>query len=205
MLLILRQLVIKYTISFFFRSQALNIIFLYQLCPTKRNPSNMVAAERGHQRADRLKSQSQKTSQSDHMDHSLVSISETKPCRVGPPKTDRSWWRGLTECGPLEKGIANHVSILALRTPCSDQYEKAKRTLKDELPRSVGTQYTTGDQWRNNSRKNEGMLLLSHFSRIRLCATPETAAHQAPPSLGFSREEHWSGLPFPSSMQESEK
>ena len=31
------------------------------------------------------------------------------------------------------------------------------RTLKDELPRSVGAQYTTGDQWRNNSRKNEGM------------------------------------------------
>ena len=39
-------------------------------------------------------------------------------------------------------------------------------------------------------------LLLSHFSRVRLCATPETAAHQAPPSLGFSRQEHWSGLPF---------
>ena len=31
------------------------------------------------------------------------------------------------------------------------------RTLKDELPRSVGDQYATGDQWRNNSRKNEGM------------------------------------------------
>ena len=31
------------------------------------------------------------------------------------------------------------------------------RTLKDELPRSVGTQYAIGDQWRNNSRKNEGM------------------------------------------------
>ena len=30
-------------------------------------------------------------------------------------------------------------------------------TLKDELPRSVGAQYATGDQWRNNSRKNEGM------------------------------------------------
>ena len=38
--------------------------------------------------------------------------------------------------------------------------------------------------------------LLSHFSRVRLCATTETAAHQAPPSLGFSRQEHWSGLPF---------
>ena len=49
------------------------------------------------------------------------------------------------------------------------------------------------------------LLLLSHFSRVRLCATPETAAHQAPPSLGFCRQEHWSGLPFPSPMHESEK
>ena len=39
------------------------------------------------------------------------------------------------------------------------------------------------------------LLLLSRFSRVRLCATPQTAAHQAPPSLGFSRQEHWSGLP----------
>ena len=40
------------------------------------------------------------------------------------------------------------------------RYEKAKkRTLKDELPRSVGAQYATGDHWRNNSRKNEGMEL----------------------------------------------
>ena len=49
------------------------------------------------------------------------------------------------------------------------------------------------------------LLLLSCFSRVRLCVTPEMAAHQAPPSLGFSRQEHWSGLPFPSPMQESEK
>ena len=48
------------------------------------------------------------------------------------------------------------------------------------------------------------LLLLSRFSHVRLCATPETAAHQAPPSLGFSRQEHWSGLPFPSPMHESE-
>ena len=48
------------------------------------------------------------------------------------------------------------------------------------------------------------LLLLSHFSRVRLCVTPQTAAHQAPPSLGFSRQEHWSGLPFPSPMRESE-
>ena len=49
------------------------------------------------------------------------------------------------------------------------------------------------------------LLLLSRFSRVQLCATPETAAYQAPPSLGFSRQEHWSGLPFPSPMHESEK
>ena len=46
------------------------------------------------------------------------------------------------------------------------------------------------------------LLLLSCFSRVQLCATPETAANQAPPSLGFSRQEHWSGLPFPSPMME---
>ena len=40
------------------------------------------------------------------------------------------------------------------------------------------------------------LLLLSHFSRVRICATP---------SLGFSRQEHWSGLPFPSPMHKSEK
>ena len=42
------------------------------------------------------------------------------------------------------------------------------------------------------------LLLLSRFSRVRLCVTPLTAAHQAPPPLGFSRQEYWSGLPFPS-------
>ena len=49
------------------------------------------------------------------------------------------------------------------------------------------------------------LLLLSRFSRVWLCATPQTVAHQAPPSLGSSRQEHWSGLPFPSPMHESEK
>ena len=40
------------------------------------------------------------------------------------------------------------------------------------------------------------LLLLWRFSRIQLCVTPQTAAHQAPPSLGFSRQECWSGLPL---------
>ena len=49
------------------------------------------------------------------------------------------------------------------------------------------------------------LLLLCHFSRVRLCATPYTAAHQAPLSMGFSRQEYWSGLPFPSPKHESEQ
>ena len=48
------------------------------------------------------------------------------------------------------------------------------------------------------------LLLLRRFSHVRLYATPEMAARQAPPSLGLSRQEHWSGLPFPSPMHESE-
>ena len=40
---------------------------------------------------------------------------------------------------------------------------------------------------------------MKSFSRVRLFATPWTVAYQAPPSMGFSRQEYWSGLPFPSS------
>ena len=49
------------------------------------------------------------------------------------------------------------------------------------------------------------LLLLSRFSRVRLCVTPETAAHQVPTSLAIFRQEHWSGSPFPSPMHESKK
>ena len=55
---------------------------------------------------------------------------------------------------------------------------------------------TKEEKKQQRERKEERWL--SRFSRVRLCVTPQTAAHQAPPSLGFSRQEHWSGLPFPS-------
>ena len=44
---------------------------------------------------------------------------------LGPPKMNRSWWRVLTICGPVEKGMANHFSIFTLRTPWT--VWKAKR------------------------------------------------------------------------------
>jgi len=59
--------------------------------------------------------------------------------------------------------------------------------------------------WRNWNLHSFLLLLLSCFSRVWLCVTPEIAAHQSTPSLGFSRQEHWSGLPLPSPMHESEK
>ena len=66
---------------------------------------------------------------------------------------------------------------------------------------------TSGDwiKWDNAGWSLQKLLLLSRFSHVQLCATPQMAAHQAPPSLGFSRQGHWSGLPFPSPMHESEK
>ena len=48
-------------------------------------------------------------------------------------------------------------SYSCLENPKNSMKRQKDRTLKDELPRSVGAQYATGDQWRNNSQKNEGM------------------------------------------------
>ena len=71
------------------------------------------------------------------------------------------------------------------------------------FPKSIRN--TGSQQAPNTLRGRLLLLLLSRFSHVRLCATPQTAAHQAPPSLGFSRQEYWSGLPFPPPMYESEK
>ena len=51
-----------------------------------------------------------------HSSFGNLSAQTDKPCSVEPHQMDRSWWRGLTECGPLEKGMANHFNIPALRT-----------------------------------------------------------------------------------------
>ena len=64
-------------------------------------------------------------------------------------RSDRMWSTGEGNGKPL------HCSCL--ENPMNSMKRQKDRTLKDELPRSVGAQYATGDQWRNNSRKNEGM------------------------------------------------
>ena len=64
-------------------------------------------------------------------------------------RSDRMWSTGEGNDKPLQYSC--------LENPMNSMKRKKDRTLKYELPRSVGTQYATGDQWRNNSRKKEGM------------------------------------------------
>ena len=63
--------------------------------------------------------------------------------------SDKMWSTGEGNGKPLQYSC--------LENPINSMKRQKDRTLKDELPRSVGAQYATGDQWRNNSRKNEGM------------------------------------------------
>ena len=64
-------------------------------------------------------------------------------------RSDRMWSTGEGNGKPLQYSC--------LENPMNRMKRQNGRILKEELPRSVGTQYATGDQWRNNSRKNEGM------------------------------------------------
>ena len=63
--------------------------------------------------------------------------------------SDKTWSTGEGKGKPLQYSC--------LKNPMNSMKRQKDRTLKDELPRLVGAQYATGDQWRNNSRKNEGM------------------------------------------------
>ena len=64
-------------------------------------------------------------------------------------RSDRMWSTGEVNGKPLQYSC--------LENPMNSMKRQKDRALKDELPRSVGAQYATGDQWRNNSRKNEEM------------------------------------------------
>ena len=73
----------------------------------------------------------------------------TQDEQVMVERSDRMWSTGEGNVEPLQYSC--------LENPVNSMKRQKDRTLKDELPRSVGAQYTTGDQWRDNSRKNEGM------------------------------------------------
>ena len=58
---------------------------------------------------------------------------------------------------PTGEGTGKSLQYSCLENPMNSMKRQNDRILKVELPRSVGAQYATGGQWRNNSRKNEGM------------------------------------------------
>ena len=123
----------------------------------KRNPSKTGGVARGHQRADTLKPYSQKTSQSNHTRTTALSNSmklshargATQDGWVMVERSDRMWSTGEGNGQPLQYSC--------LENPMNSMKWQNDRILKEELPRSLGAQYATGDQCRNNSRKNEGM------------------------------------------------
>ena len=106
--------------------------------------------------ADTLKPYSQKTSQSNHTKTTALSNSmkpshthrENQDGWVMVERSDRMWSTGEGNGKPLQYSC--------LENPMNSMERQNDRILK-ELPRSVGAQYATGDQWRNNPRKNEGM------------------------------------------------
>ena len=81
----------------------------------------------------------------------------------------------------------------------------SKITADGDCSHGIKRHLLLGKLWQKTMTNLLLLLLLSRFSRVQLCATPQTAAHQAPLSLEFSRQEHWSGLPFLSPMHGSEK
>ena len=58
----------------------------------------------------------------------------------------------------IGEGNGKPLQYSCLENPMNSMKRQNDRILKEELPRSVGAQYATGDQWRNNSRKKEGMM-----------------------------------------------
>ena len=73
----------------------------------------------------------------------------TQDRRVMVERSDRMWSTGVGNGKPLQYSC--------LENPMNSMKRQNDRILKEEFPMSVGTQYATGDQWKNNSRKNEGM------------------------------------------------
>ena len=123
----------------------------------KRNPSKMVGVTRGHQKAGTLKPYSQKTTQSNHTRTIALSNSMKASHARGATQVGRVMVESCDKMCSTGEGNGKPLQYSCLKNPMNSMKRQNDRIPKEELPRSVGAQYATGDQWRNNSRKNEGM------------------------------------------------
>ena len=138
----------------------------------------------------------------------------------------RSWWRVLTKCGPLEKRMASHFRILALKTPwiawkgkkighwkMNSKGDQINHSGKNEEMEPRQKQHpvmdVTGDGSKVQCCEEQYCIgtwnvrymkwsEVKSLSRVWLFAAPWTIAYQASLSMGFSRQEYCGGLPFPS-------
>ena len=116
-----------------------------------------------------------------------------------------TWIWSLDWEDPQEKELATHSSILAWRIPWSEEpggidSTRWKRVRHDWETNTKHNTKLDKSEWYFSKRevKNSLKVKLSSLSRVQLFATPWAVAYQAPPTMGFSRQEYLSGLPFPS-------
>ena len=147
----------------------------------------------------------------EHRGHSYGSKSCTETCEPGKgwketaqvtaAATSTLWFPGGQPAAAVTGGCGRKGCLEKGQAVCSI-LGAPKVRLEKSFPRLVyGHQRDCVGHGKKILESLLLLLLLSHFSRVRLCATPWTAAYQAPPSLGFSRQEHWNGLPFPSPLE----
>ena len=103
---------------------------------------------------------------------------------------------GSSVHGIFQARILEQVAISYSRG--SPRPDSGTESVSLESPALAAGFITASVTWEAQITRTMLLLLLSRFSRVRLCATPWTAAYQAPPSLGFSRQEYWSGVSLPS-------
>ena len=97
----------------------------------------------------------------------------------------RAWSLGWE--GPLEKEMATHSSTLAWKIPWTEEPGRLQY---------MGSQ-RVGHDWATSQAQYTLRVHTQLLSHVRLFATPQTKAHQIPLSMELSRQEYWSGLPFP--------
>ena len=123
----------------------------------KRNPSKRVSVARRHQRADTLKPYSQKTSQSNYTRTTALANAMKPNHACGTTQDGQVMVERPDRMRSTGEGNGKPLQYSCLENPMNSRKRQNDRILKEKLPRSAGAQYATGDQWRNNSRKNEGM------------------------------------------------
>ena len=117
----------------------------------------MVGVARGHQRANTLKPYSQKPSQSNNTRNTALSNSVKLSHARGATQAGQDMVERSDRMWSTEEENGKPLQYSCLENPMNSMKRQNDRILTEEFPRSVGAQYATGDQWRNNSRKNEGM------------------------------------------------